>query len=39
MTSLELELATTALLASGIAVAMDAPSSSKLRMSALENTM
>jgi hypothetical protein len=40
MTSLEFELAFTIVLwSTGIAAAMDAPSNSKLRISALENTM
>jgi hypothetical protein len=39
MTSLEFELAFTIALSAGIAVAIDAPSNSKLRISALENTM
>jgi uncharacterized protein (UPF0333 family) len=40
MVSLEFALAfTIALLSAGIAVAIDGPSNSKLRISALENTM
>jgi hypothetical protein len=40
MVSLEFELAfTMALPSAGIAVAMDAPSNSKLRIRAVENTM
>jgi hypothetical protein len=39
MTSLEFELAFTIALSTGIAVAIDAPSNSKLRIKVLENMM
>jgi hypothetical protein len=39
LTSLEFEFAFTIALSTGIAIAIDAPSNSKLRISALENAM
>jgi hypothetical protein len=39
MTSLEFELVFTIAMSAGIAVAIEAPSNSKLRVSAVENTM